>query len=694
MSHLAPRLRTSLLAFAVASAFIVAACSDEGDSSPVLDDAGAEDASAPNSDAAPDADVPDAIVPPAPDGGYDCSALDCDDGDVCTIDACSAELGCTHAPRDGAVTFDPATSSTTTGGTTTIKAMDGNVDVSSCVTWSTGDASIGTMSGGTFTAGTVGGEVEVHAKLGETTSSTKVVVVAKVQANSGGLTPEQRALLDAPSMTADPSTITYPENGTVFPLDIESPEIHVGAALATDVFRVRLSSKNFDATDYVTGGTPTGTIQVPASVWDLLGRSGQGAESDPVTVSITRLRGDVAYAPITSTWHIAQARLNLAAYFVDIWDVPPPNANGNPRVQALTLATGTQKTLMNEGTCTSCHSVSHDGRKLLSSLDIGTPFPLRAADLTTTLPTLGSTKLGGSVTGTFSAFSPDGSRALIGNDAANSIYSLSLVDVAGGTVRASNVLGAQCAEPAWAKEGTTIAAVCDITGSGWAFDASKGKLRIGKLAADGVTVDTTVDLASSSDGLAGRPSYPKLSSDGTLVTYARTTAGSRSTGDGTLWVAATDGSFAKQLTVAGRSKSFYPAFAPRRAGGYYWIAFTSQRNDFVNDGRRHMWMAAIKDTLADADPSRPAFLIPGQSMNAKAYEPNLAPLACVDDGATCRFGTDCCSGTCVPSANGASTCGAPVAGACVEEQNRCNVTADCCGRALACIDNVCQSSKF
>ena len=141
--------------------------------------------------------------------------------------------------------------------------------------------------------------------------------------------------------------------------------------------------------------------------------------------------------------------------------------------------------------------------------------------------------------------------------------------------------------------------------------------------------------------------------------------------------------------------SYYPTFAPRRAGGYYWITFTSKRNDFMANDDRHLWVAAIKDPPNEADPSRPAFFVSGQVKDAKSYEPNLAPLACVDDGAVCRWGTDCCSGTCVPTMSGdTGTCGAPPAGACVTGGNRCKATADCCGTKLACIDGVCQSTKL
>jgi len=465
--------------------------------------------------------------------------------------------------------------------------------------------------------------------------------------------------------------------------------MHLATGLAADVYRVQIKSRYFEATDYFAPGNVRPQFQVASKVWENLGKSGQGAESDPVTVSVTRLSDDVVYAPTLSTWHIAQGRLNAAAYYVEI------AASGSTSVKRLPLETGSPATLLGSSPCSSCHSVSHDGKKLLASYDGNTPFPLRLTDLTTTPPTTGPARLGAAVTGTFSAFDPTGTRALISNDAANGTFSLSITDLSDGASLATNVLGNKCAEPAWSPDGSRIAAICDLTGGGWAFDANGGKLRVGTMNADGLTVASSSDLVASNDGTAGRPSYPKFSPDSSFVTYARTTAGSRSTGAGTLWLAAADGSFTKQLTVAGRGMSYYPAFAPRRAGGYYWITFTSKRNDFIANGDRHLWVAAIKDPPNEADPSRPAFFVSGQVEDAKSYEPNLAPLACVDDGAVCRWGTDCCSGTCVPTMSGAGgTCGAPAAGACVTDGNRCEATADCCGTKLACVDSVCQSTKL
>lgn len=683
--------KTSLLAAVLGPAFIVAACGgDDGGATP------------PDTTSA-DAGV-DATEPPAPDTGDAsvppvdrCANLDCDDGNVCTLDRCDANTGCVHEPRDGAVTFDPATANfVTTNGAVTpqpFKALQGGVDVTQCVGWSLEDeASIGTLNGAVFTPhGTHGGVATLSAKLGDTTSALPITVTAVVRSNTGNVDAQVQTALDTPSATVDPSlAVLYPEDHTVFPLDVVSPVVQWSGGAASDAYRLRIKSRYFEAVDYLTAAPPS-RHEVASAVWQALGRSGQGAESDPVEITLTRSSAGVAYAPAKRTWHVAQGRLGSTLYYREL------GSSGNGRLAALRPEAGAATTVTgNGGTCNSCHSVSRDGRKMLSSFDTGTPFDMRLVDLTTTPPTVGPAGLGANVKGTFSAFNPAGDKALVSRDSASSNWSLSIVDLATGVAATNNVLGAACAEPAWSPDGTRVAAICALTGGGWAFDASGGLLRTGTLKADGVSIDTTTDLVPANSG-QGRPSYPKFSSDSAFLAYARTTAGSRSTGNGQLWLAAVDGSFNKQLTGISRGNhEYYPSFAPRRAGGYYWLAFTSKRaygNTTLEAPQ--IWIAAIKDPPSDADPSRPAFYVRGQVTTAKSYETDFAANACFDAGAACSAGTECCGGTCVVTTPGAKgTCSAQPAGMCVAEGNRCAASADCCGKGRACVDEVCQPTAL
>ena len=77
------------------------------------------------------------------------------------------------------------------------------------------------------------------------------------------------------------------------------------------------------------------------------------------------------------------------------------------------------------------------------------------------------------------------------------------------------------------------------------------------------------------------------------------------------------------------------------------------------------------------DPSHPGFYLVGQSDsgNVRAF---VALNPCLDDGATCASGLDCCCGFC-PIAEGASegTCGCEPP-PCSQKNEKCEEDSDCC----------------
>jgi hypothetical protein len=163
--------------------------------------------------------------------------------------------------------------------------------------------------------------------------------------------------------------------------------------------------------------------------------------------------------------------------------------------------------------------------------------------------------------------------------------------------------------------------------------------------------------------------------------------------------------------------NYEPSVLPVAVGGYYWVLFTSRRaygntisptstapsgaNPFGTEidpsPRKKLWIAAIDvDHSTKADPSHPAFYLPGQELesgNMRAFA-TLAP--CRANGVTCESGADCCGGFCREvsrSGDGVPTlqCVPPPVNRCSNTYEICATAADCCDPANLCINSRCTA---
>jgi hypothetical protein len=172
---------------------------------------------------------------------------------------------------------------------------------------------------------------------------------------------------------------------------------------------------------------------------------------------------------------------------------------------------------------------------------------------------------------------------------------------------------------------------------------------------------------------------------------------------------------------ADESANYYPTVMPVAVGGYFWVFWTAVRdyghkvmgrgadnalpNAALEANKKRIWAAAIKpkampDDEVTAtpgplhDPSAPGFYIDGQSEsgNVRAF---AALNPCLDNGASCMSGLDCCCGYCLTDANGANgtcNCEPPE---CSKLNERCDTSADCCettdpdAPTLSCLGGFC-----
>jgi hypothetical protein len=144
------------------------------------------------------------------------------------------------------------------------------------------------------------------------------------------------------------------------------------------------------------------------------------------------------------------------------------------------------------------------------------------------------------------------------------------------------------------------------------------------------------------------------------------------------------------LTDRDQRLNYYPTVSPVAAGGYFWVFFTSRRSygnimtqPSSDPSTKKIWVSAIDIESGAADPSHPAFYLPGQELasgNIRAFA-TLSP--CHSDGTSCTSGIDCCSGFCVDG-----TCSPPRG--CSNVEDKCTKNDDCCD-GLKCIGGFCGS---
>ncbi len=568
-------------------------------------------------------------------------------------------------------------------------------DVTGQVTWSFERPDIGDITAGsTFTpSGNVGGVGVLTARLNTSEGSTNVTVHIRKTVNTAGITPAEQGAFDNPT-GPDPSlSLLYPYNETVFPLDVLSPEIQWNGGQAGDVYRLRITEKYYEYTEFFTAPPPARHIVGDAD-WHSIQESGSGAQSDPVSVALSRRNNGTIYQPAQQTWHIARGRLKGSVYY---WELPDAcGGNSNGRILRINPSSPNVDQFFSPGVCWGCHTVSRDGKKMAAEFNDGNG-PLYTLNLDANPVTYGDINPGNPTGGfIFSAFNHTGDKLLVSE---NNSRTLRVVDAVSGQTLNPNALGSGCGEPAWSPDGTKVAGICGMSGGYWTFDATAGNLVVGDVQADGITVSNVTTIVPQAGG-TGRPAYPSFSPGNEWLAFGRPTSGSRSTGNGTLWLVRPDGQDLKQLTIAGSdNRSFNPVFAPLRAGGYFWLVFITRRdygNTLVGANRQQLWITAIDDPPSAADPSHPPFYIRGQETCAKSENAYYALDPCKELGEGCLSGMDCCNGQCVKDqSTGQYVCGEPPPpGQCSENGNSCLTDSDCChhiDQGVNCIDGFCQA---
>ncbi len=161
---------------------------------------------------------------------------------------------------------------------------------------------------------------------------------------------------------------------------------------------------------------------------------------------------------------------------------------------------------------------------------------------------------------------------------------------------------------------------------------------------------------------------------------------------------------ATATSVNDHQLNYLPAFSPTEGGDFYWVVFTSRRmygniatddpwdaepGFTCNSGvppTKKLWIAAVDKTwTSPADPSHPAFYLPGQELEAGNSDGFWVTSPCVNVGVACSSNDDCCGGTgAMPTTRcdaGTSMC--QTITECKSVTETCSSSGDCCS-GLVC----------
>jgi hypothetical protein len=152
--------------------------------------------------------------------------------------------------------------------------------------------------------------------------------------------------------------------------------------------------------------------------------------------------------------------------------------------------------------------------------------------------------------------------------------------------------------------------------------------------------------------------------------------------------------------------NYEPTVNPIATGGYNWVVFTSRRaygnvlsgDPFASEDKtgpqqftKKLWIAAVDaNPKPGADPSHPAFYLPGQELLAGNMRGYWSVSPCRPDGSTCSTGADCCGGYCEQGDAGQLVCGHTTPSGCSQEYEACKTASDCCNTMDQCINGRCS----
>jgi hypothetical protein len=433
----------------------------------------------------------------------------------------------------------------------------------------------------------------------------------------------------------------YPYDGTVYPRGIPGPVL-MWDGPASDVVYVRLHSSRFDYRGCLKPSAPN-RLQLPSGIWDQAAASTNGA-GDPFTLDLKLLAAEAVHGPISEQLVIARGALTGSVYYMSYTPV-----GGIFRVRA----GGAAEAALTPLSCAGCHSISANGARMLAfSSGVGSSFTLSASS---SVPAPLSAAPGAEFAGVY----PDGSVYVASAHPTSGggpmsrgggVTSSALYDTATGALIDGSAIPTGACMPMFSPDGQQLT-FSDL-GPSLGHTLASMRFSIATRAASAYQT-----LFSSQSTYIGWPSFLP---DGDAVVFAQGAAADFSGGNvGLIPVVvgpATD-LFIVDVTTktttllaqamgfrsiadveaqktylpggtADLHQSYYPTVSAIPSGGYAWVFFDSARSYGNQGAHRQIWGAALTiaaDGSYLADPSHPAFYLPGQDANTPNFRAAAVP---------------------------------------------------------------------
>lgn len=463
-----------------------------------------------------------------------------------------------------------------------------------------------------------GGKIYVEAEYNGLKAQAVVGVLYKKQLVLGDFPPGDMGLLDA-AVNPDPAAIlAYPYDGMVYPKGLPAPEVMWNGTVAGDKFLLRVTGELVDLKIY-TLAEPPSRFMPDQPTWNQMAETVSG---DDVNMRLHRLSAGVATVVADDTWTISAQPLIGTVYY---W----ANSLGRVlRIKPGALAPEDFLLAGGQDGCSTCHSVSANGKTLILGGDIS----VSNWDLVSNSTKLDLTTVGKPIRDwAMPAISADGAvvvengeSMLPGPPGAHD----GMWDAVTGTKIPSALDGILLNMPAFSANNKKLVYVDHTTLALAVYDYDPAVKN----------VSNPIELVPpGADPTLNGITFPSVMPDGSWAVYHRgaypASLDTRN-GPGHLYLASTGMPGVEMRLAAAegdvypfaagdrdRHLNYEPTFAPRTSGGYAWAVFTSRRtygNRLTGDQTvvKQLWMMAIDENpTPGVDPSHPPIWMPGQDPN-------------------------------------------------------------------------------